>query len=113
MKWLKSFWKSDPCYAENGVDGSDCSFQVYLSEIENWCPPLPSHHHKQIVPKQNNQERTSINTDFSTLQKTLEPMKLAWIKARITSMWPNWQKSANILATKLTSSLVNRPVKKV
>jgi alpha-1,3(6)-mannosylglycoprotein beta-1,6-N-acetyl-glucosaminyltransferase len=40
-------------------------------------------------------------------------MKLAWIKARITSMWPNWQKSANILATKLNSGLVNTPVKKV
>jgi len=33
-------WTSDPCYAFYGVDGSDCSFLVYLSEVEWFCPPL-------------------------------------------------------------------------
>ncbi|XP_071497328.1 alpha-1,6-mannosylglycoprotein 6-beta-N-acetylglucosaminyltransferase A-like isoform X3 [Diadema antillarum] len=49
MKWMRDMWKSDPCYAHYGVDGSECSFRVYLSEVENWCPrvkgrdsPLPS-----------------------------------------------------------------------
>ena len=32
-QWMRNFWKSDPCYAENGVDGSECSFRVYLSEV--------------------------------------------------------------------------------
>ena len=31
-------WKSDPCYASYGVDGSDCSFVMYLSEVEGFCP---------------------------------------------------------------------------
>ena len=31
---------SDNCYAQFGVDGSDCSFRVYLSEVETWCPLL-------------------------------------------------------------------------
>ena len=26
-------WKSDPCYEAHGVDGSDCSFIMYLSEV--------------------------------------------------------------------------------
>lgn len=41
IKWMKDMWRSDPCYAEYGVDGSTCSFFIYLSEVENWCPHLP------------------------------------------------------------------------
>ena len=26
-------WKSDPCYGSYGVDGSVCSFIMYLSEV--------------------------------------------------------------------------------
>ena len=33
-------WSSDPCYKKYGVDGSDCSFLIYLSEVETWCPKL-------------------------------------------------------------------------
>ena len=33
-KWMKAHWKSDPCYKEYGVDGSDCSFRMYLSEVK-------------------------------------------------------------------------------
>uniref|UniRef100_A0A672P342 alpha-1,6-mannosyl-glycoprotein 6-beta-N-acetylglucosaminyltransferase n=1 Tax=Sinocyclocheilus grahami TaxID=75366 RepID=A0A672P342_SINGR len=33
-------WTSDPCYSFYGVDGSDCSFLIYLSEAEWFCPPL-------------------------------------------------------------------------
>lgn len=28
-------WRSDPCYASYGVDGSTCSFFIYLSEVSN------------------------------------------------------------------------------
>ncbi|KAI4822266.1 hypothetical protein KUCAC02_007825, partial [Chaenocephalus aceratus] len=40
MDWMRARWTSDPCYAFYGVDGSDCSFLVYLSEVEWFCPPL-------------------------------------------------------------------------
>lgn len=32
-EWMTSFWKSDKCYVEYGVDGSLCSFRYYLSEV--------------------------------------------------------------------------------
>ncbi|KAK7939687.1 hypothetical protein WMY93_003013 [Mugilogobius chulae] len=38
MDWMRARWTSDPCYAFYGVDGSDCSFLVYLSEVEWFCP---------------------------------------------------------------------------
>ena len=39
FQWMRARWTSDPCYAFYGVDGSDCSFLVYLSEVEWFCPP--------------------------------------------------------------------------
>ena len=33
-------WEKDACYAAHGVDGSKCSYLRYLSEVEQWCPPL-------------------------------------------------------------------------
>lgn len=42
---MRARWTSDPCYAFYGVDGSDCSFLVYLSEVEWFCPPLAWRNH--------------------------------------------------------------------
>ncbi|ROL40910.1 Alpha-1,6-mannosylglycoprotein 6-beta-N-acetylglucosaminyltransferase A [Anabarilius grahami] len=39
LKWMKDMWRSDPCYGNYGVDGSTCSFFIYLSEI---CGAFPS-----------------------------------------------------------------------
>ncbi|VDL96502.1 unnamed protein product [Schistocephalus solidus] len=33
LKWMRESWKKYPCYAEAGVDGSECSFLKYLSEL--------------------------------------------------------------------------------
>ena len=38
---MRARWTSDPCYAFFGVDGTECSFLIYLSEVEWFCPPLP------------------------------------------------------------------------
>lgn len=35
FQWMKDMWRSDPCYASYGVDGSTCSFFIYLSEVSN------------------------------------------------------------------------------
>lgn len=32
-QWMNTFWKSDSCYKKLGVDGTNCSFQIYLSEV--------------------------------------------------------------------------------
>lgn len=30
---MKEMWRSDSCYSSYGVDGSTCSFFIYLSEV--------------------------------------------------------------------------------
>lgn len=30
---MKEMWRSDSCYGSYGVDGSVCSFFIYLSEV--------------------------------------------------------------------------------
>ena len=32
-QWMALNWKVDECYAHSGVDGTNCSFQRYLSEV--------------------------------------------------------------------------------
>ncbi|WAR09940.1 MGT5A-like protein [Mya arenaria] len=34
IEWMKNMWQSDPCYASFGVDGSTCSFIMFLSESD-------------------------------------------------------------------------------
>lgn len=36
LQWMEKFWKSHSCYKELGVDGSLCSFLIYLSEVSSW-----------------------------------------------------------------------------
>ena len=36
FQWMKDMWRSDPCYADYGVDGSTCSFFIYLSEVSGF-----------------------------------------------------------------------------
>jgi len=50
---MKERWTSDKCYGEWGVDGSECSIVKYLSEVENWCPKLPSNQ-KSLPEEKNN-----------------------------------------------------------
>ena len=38
---MKQFWKSDQCYASLGVVGTDCSFQIYLSEVRSRVFEMP------------------------------------------------------------------------
>ena len=52
LQWMRARWTSDPCYAFYGVDGSDCSFLVYLSEVEWFCPPLAWRNQSNTPPTQ-------------------------------------------------------------
>jgi len=40
IKWLMDNWKSNPKFAAAGVDGSVCSCQRYLHEVEQKCPKV-------------------------------------------------------------------------
>uniref|UniRef100_A0A7N5KMU4 alpha-1,6-mannosyl-glycoprotein 6-beta-N-acetylglucosaminyltransferase n=1 Tax=Ailuropoda melanoleuca TaxID=9646 RepID=A0A7N5KMU4_AILME len=53
VEWMRARWTSDPCYAFFGVDGTECSFLTYLSEVEWFCPPLPWRNQTaaQMAPK--------------------------------------------------------------
>lgn len=37
LQWMKEMWRSDSCYGNYGVDGSTCSFFIYLSEVSTQC----------------------------------------------------------------------------
>ncbi|XP_070587456.1 alpha-1,6-mannosylglycoprotein 6-beta-N-acetylglucosaminyltransferase A [Erythrolamprus reginae] len=112
-KWMKDMWKSDPCYASYGVDGSTCSFFIYLSEVENWCPRLPWR------TKNPNEEmdqkatlKAEIRTNFDLLYKMMSRHEeFRWMVLRIKRMADTWIEAIKSLAEK--QNLEKRKRKKV
>lgn len=110
--WMRQFWRSDPCYEkDHGVNGSICSFIIYLSEVERWCPLLPG---RKIAndgnsPKLNRTaDLTRVDVDrLLDMLKDDSPVKFQWIKRRITQMWPHWLTAFSSLKRKrdLTKSV--------
>jgi alpha-1,3(6)-mannosylglycoprotein beta-1,6-N-acetyl-glucosaminyltransferase len=94
-RWMSEFWESDPCYAVKGVDGTQCSFVQYLSEVEHWCPVLPWRKH--LVMKEE-RKITSPTLDLSPLLNLLsQTSKFDWIRQRIIHFWPKWVKAAKAI----------------
>ncbi|XP_043546929.1 alpha-1,6-mannosylglycoprotein 6-beta-N-acetylglucosaminyltransferase A-like [Chiloscyllium plagiosum] len=108
---MQEMWKSEPCYAKYGVNGTVCSFIVYLSEIENFCPMLPV----RINEVANNdalKPKAEVATSLDVLLEMLaERKELTWIKLRIERMKENWIMDMKALAKK--RNLENRPKKKI
>uniref|UniRef100_A0A087X761 alpha-1,6-mannosyl-glycoprotein 6-beta-N-acetylglucosaminyltransferase n=1 Tax=Poecilia formosa TaxID=48698 RepID=A0A087X761_POEFO len=108
VDWMRARWTSDPCYAFYGVDGSDCSFLIYLSEVEWFCPPLPWRNHTS-TPTQHTQQTKSpkrqaaFRTDLSVLLDQVGGGKesLSFMKRRIRRLAPQWATAANRLGAKL------------
>ncbi|XP_058050072.1 alpha-1,6-mannosylglycoprotein 6-beta-N-acetylglucosaminyltransferase A [Ahaetulla prasina] len=102
IKWMKDMWRSDPCYASYGVDGSTCSFFIYLSEVENWCPRLPWR------AKNPNEEmdqkatlKAEIRTNFDLLYKMMSRHEeFRWMVLRIKRMADTWIEAIKSLAEK-------------
>ncbi|KPP66466.1 hypothetical protein Z043_115031 [Scleropages formosus] len=87
MKWMKEMWRSDACYGNYGVDGSTCSFFIYLSEVENWCPHLPW--------------RMEIRTSFDGLYRLMSRREeFRWMMMRIQRMADPWVSAIRSLARK-------------
>ncbi|XP_069791302.1 alpha-1,6-mannosylglycoprotein 6-beta-N-acetylglucosaminyltransferase A isoform X2 [Narcine bancroftii] len=106
LKWMKTMWRSDPCYASYGVDGSTCSFFIYLSEVENWCPPLPW---RARSPREETDVQTlaEIRTDFNYLFKIMSARdEFRWMRLRINRMANAWIEAVKSLAEK--QNLENR-----
>uniref|UniRef100_A0A1A8KUK5 alpha-1,6-mannosyl-glycoprotein 6-beta-N-acetylglucosaminyltransferase n=1 Tax=Nothobranchius kuhntae TaxID=321403 RepID=A0A1A8KUK5_NOTKU len=108
MDWMRARWTSDPCYAFYGVDGSDCSFLIYLSEVEWFCPPL-TWRNRTSPPTQQTQQAKSpkrqaaFRTDLSVLLEQVGSGKesLSFMKRRIRRLAQQWATAANHLDLKL------------
>ncbi|KAL3854035.1 hypothetical protein ACJMK2_013317 [Sinanodonta woodiana] len=116
IEWMKQMWKSDPCYSNYGVDGSLCSFIMYLSEVEGWCP-RSAWHGTSTVPKDDPTIllMANITTNIEPLMQMLvdpnERESYAWIRMRIRRIWDRWTKAVNSLAAK--QDLSGRRQKKI
>ncbi|XP_072118250.1 alpha-1,6-mannosylglycoprotein 6-beta-N-acetylglucosaminyltransferase A [Mobula birostris] len=100
LKWMKTMWRSDPCYASYGVDGSVCSFFIYLSEVENWCPLLPW---RAKGDREDTDQQTvaEIRTDFNYLFKIMSAHdEFRWMRLRINRMASAWIEAVKSLAEK-------------
>ncbi|MEE6489061.1 hypothetical protein FKM82_015473 [Ascaphus truei] len=111
VKWMKDMWRSDSCYSNYGVDGSTCSFFIYLSEVESWCPRLPW---RAINPNDEADKRTmaEIRTDFEHLYKVMSRHdEFRWMTLRIKRMDDTWIEAIKSLAEK--QNLEKRKRKKI
>ncbi|KAK5890700.1 hypothetical protein CesoFtcFv8_014194 [Champsocephalus esox] len=100
LKWLSQMWKSQPCYAGYGVNGSVCSFLIYLSEVEKWCPVLSCR-----VPLSKKAEAGSdyavVREHLTDLYPSLEKRsQFRWIEQRICSMERVWVEAGRSLSAK-------------
>uniref|UniRef100_H2YVL0 alpha-1,6-mannosyl-glycoprotein 6-beta-N-acetylglucosaminyltransferase n=1 Tax=Ciona savignyi TaxID=51511 RepID=H2YVL0_CIOSA len=92
-QWMREMWKSDSCYADWGVDGSDCTIYHYLSQVEHWCPPTG----KNI----NSTKSLEMKQNFTELFKILgRDIQYKWIKMRMRRMQGSWLEAAQSLAAK-------------
>ncbi|XP_022519799.2 alpha-1,6-mannosylglycoprotein 6-beta-N-acetylglucosaminyltransferase B [Astyanax mexicanus] len=108
VDWMRARWTSDPCYAFYGVDGSDCSFLIYLSEVEWFCPPLTWRNHSSppVLPKSPPKRQAAFRTDLSTLLDQVGTGKesLSFMKRRIRRLASQWATAAYRLDIKLHRS---------
>ncbi|KAH3754449.1 alpha-1,6-mannosylglycoprotein 6-beta-N-acetylglucosaminyltransferase A-like [Dreissena polymorpha] len=105
IEWMKAMWESDPCYKSFGVDGSICSFIMYLSEVEGWCPRSAWHGYNSVpTEKADHTNKANISTDLEGLMKLLvdpnERQGYAWIRMRIKRIWPRWEAAVTSLSQK-------------
>uniref|UniRef100_A0A3P9MKA0 alpha-1,6-mannosyl-glycoprotein 6-beta-N-acetylglucosaminyltransferase n=1 Tax=Oryzias latipes TaxID=8090 RepID=A0A3P9MKA0_ORYLA len=107
VDWMRARWTSDPCYAFYGVDGSDCSFLIYLSEVEWFCPPLPWRNQSTLPWQRLSlpllRAAAAFRTDLSMLLDQIGGGKesLSFMKRRIRRLSQQWATAASRLEAKL------------
>ncbi|KAG3268401.1 mannosyl (alpha-1,6-)-glycoprotein beta-1,6-N-acetyl-glucosaminyltransferase, isozyme B [Ictidomys tridecemlineatus] len=104
-RWMRARWTSDPCYAFFGVDGTECSFLIYLSEVEWFCPPLPWRNQTaaQTAPKPLPRVQAVFRSNLSHLLELMGSGKesLIFMKKRTKRLTAQWATAAQRLAQKL------------
>ncbi|XP_048652616.1 alpha-1,6-mannosylglycoprotein 6-beta-N-acetylglucosaminyltransferase B [Marmota marmota marmota] len=105
VEWMRARWTSDPCYAFFGVDGTECSFLIYLSEVEWFCPPLPWRNQTsaQTAPKPLPRVQAVFRSNLSHLLELMGSGKesLIFMKKRTKRLTAQWATAAQRLAQKL------------
>ncbi|CAL8096287.1 unnamed protein product [Calicophoron daubneyi] len=93
LKWIRTGWKSDKCYAALGVDGTNCSFLQYLSEVENYCPVIENRRALFRQPP------AQLNYDLNGLLRLLNisghQSSCQFMGNRLKRMWSDWTDGLN------------------
>ncbi|XP_074975417.1 alpha-1,6-mannosylglycoprotein 6-beta-N-acetylglucosaminyltransferase B isoform X2 [Caretta caretta] len=105
VEWMRARWTSDPCYAFFGVDGTECSFLIYLSEVEWFCPPLPWRNQTAAMPSSKPPPRVqaAFRNNLSYLLELIGSGKesLIFMKKRVRHLASQWLLATRSLAQKL------------
>ncbi|NXD10642.1 MGT5B acetylglucosaminyltransferase, partial [Nothocercus nigrocapillus] len=105
VEWMRARWTSDPCYAFFGVDGTECSFLIYLSEVEWFCPPLPWRNQTAALPSPAPlpKGQAAFRSDLTHLLELVGTGKesLIFMKKRIRHLAQQWLRAARRLEQKL------------
>ncbi|KAJ8364206.1 hypothetical protein SKAU_G00130370 [Synaphobranchus kaupii] len=108
VEFLRASWRSDACYAFYGVDGSTCSLLAYLSEREDFCPPLPGRnrttlpwHQQPSGPK----EEAMIQTDLRPLYELMgsgQSPAVRFMRSRIEGLAARWSVAGENMRSKVS-----------
>uniref|UniRef100_A0A1I8EC29 alpha-1,6-mannosyl-glycoprotein 6-beta-N-acetylglucosaminyltransferase n=1 Tax=Wuchereria bancrofti TaxID=6293 RepID=A0A1I8EC29_WUCBA len=100
MQWMEEGWRTHKCYAFYGVNGTSCSFRIYLSEIEKYCPwmalrlvtSLSSFSIVRFVGLWLMHIPLFMERILSGLFKLMfdNELNYKFIRTRITLLWPKW-----------------------
>ncbi|CAI9543778.1 unnamed protein product [Staurois parvus] len=107
VEWMRSRWTSDPCYAFYGVDGTECSFLMYLSEVEWFCPVLPWRNQSlSSFSKPHPKKQAAFRTELSSLLDLMGTGKesLIFMKKRLRRLEAQWLLAARRLEAKIQST---------
>ncbi|KAG7492073.1 hypothetical protein MATL_G00010530 [Megalops atlanticus] len=108
VEFLRASWRSDPCYAFYGVDGSTCSFLAYLSERErDFCPALPGRNRTTLSWHQQprvDKEEAVIQTDLRPLYELMgsgQGPAVRFMRSRIERLAARWSEAGEKLKQKI------------
>uniref|UniRef100_A0A0R3RJX4 alpha-1,6-mannosyl-glycoprotein 6-beta-N-acetylglucosaminyltransferase n=1 Tax=Elaeophora elaphi TaxID=1147741 RepID=A0A0R3RJX4_9BILA len=118
MKWMEEGWRTHECYALYGVNGTFCSFRIYLSEVEKYCPVLPwrevAKDDISVLPANEVQPVVDLRffrimshkkRDLSNLFKLMfdNELNYKFIRNRITLLWSKWLSAYDELMIRVAS----------
>ncbi|VBB28148.1 unnamed protein product [Acanthocheilonema viteae] len=111
MQWMQEGWQTHECYASYGVNGTFCSFRIYLSEVEKYCPILSWRTViKDDIAVLPENEVLPVKRILSDLLKLMFDNKLNYefIRNRISHLWPKWLSAYNELIIKWPKVISSR-----